>query len=49
VKSHPLNASGRRKIERAIRNGWQPGLPPSDFYRRKKRRTSRQGAAGYGF
>lgn len=36
--------SGIRKIERAIRAGWPPSLPPAEFYRRKKRRISRQEA-----
>lgn len=41
MKSHPVNASGRKKIARAIANGWEPGLPPSWFYKRKKCRVSR--------
>jgi hypothetical protein len=36
-----LSGTGRLKIEAAIRNGWQPGLRPSDFFRvtRHTRRT----------
>jgi len=43
MKSFPVNKSGRRKIERAIRNGWTPGFPASEFYRRT-RRSRRQRA-----
>ncbi len=42
MKAHPLNKSGRRKIERAIRNGWVPGLPPREFFSRKRRRRNLQ-------
>lgn len=48
MKRHPVNASARRKIERAIRNGWQPGYPASDFFRKRRtRRAARQGAGAY--
>jgi hypothetical protein len=44
VKSFPISKSGRNKIARAITRGWCPGLPPSWFYRGKKRRHARQEA-----
>ncbi|HUZ06990.1 MAG TPA: hypothetical protein VMV89_05825 [Candidatus Paceibacterota bacterium] len=46
MKSFPVNHSGRRKIERAIRNGWTPGERARDFFSRtrRSRRTSRMEA-----
>jgi hypothetical protein len=46
MKSFPVNKSGRRKIERALRNGWTPGFPAKDFFSRSRRnrRNSRMEA-----
>jgi hypothetical protein len=44
MKSHPLNKSALRKIERAIRLGWHPGISLGDAFRAarlRRRRNSR--------
>jgi hypothetical protein len=38
------SAGTRRRVEIILRNGWQPGLRPSDFYRGSAR--NRREAAG---
>jgi len=45
VKRFPINRSGRRKIDRAIRAGWQPGMSLSGVLKKRSRRT-RQEAGG---
>jgi hypothetical protein len=49
MKSFPVNKSGRRKIERALRNGWTPGERASDFFSRSRRnrRTTRLEAGNH--
>jgi hypothetical protein len=34
------DGSTRRKVDRAIRAGWRPGLPASAFYKRSKKRVN---------
>jgi hypothetical protein len=44
IRKSKSDKSTLRKIERAIKNGWQPGLRPADFYRGSAR--NRREAAG---
>ena len=41
MKSHPVSQSGFRKIERAIRAGWHPGMSIADVLKKRSRRNRR--------
>jgi len=46
MKRIPISQSGLRKIDRAIRAGWQPGMSLSGVLKKRSRR-SRPEAGGY--
>jgi hypothetical protein len=46
VKKFPISKSGRRKIERAIRAGWQPGMSIADALKKTRRNRRNRTEAG---